>query len=52
VTKEQFQSGTYSQLLRTSFLKKKELIEDLISMHVRRSGSSVIGKVNLEIKRK
>nr|XP_021523352.1 protein FAM237A [Aotus nancymaae] len=44
--------GTYSQLLRTAFLKKKELIEDLISMHVHRSGSSVIGKVNQKIKRK
>ncbi|XP_012929946.1 uncharacterized protein Fam237a [Heterocephalus glaber] len=44
--------GAYSQLLRTPFLKKKELIEDLISMHVRRSGSRFIGKVNLEIKRK
>ncbi|XP_003925665.2 protein FAM237A [Saimiri boliviensis] len=44
--------GTYSQLLRIAFLKKKELIEDLISMHVHRSGSSVIGKVNQEIKRR
>ncbi|XP_008586746.1 PREDICTED: uncharacterized protein LOC103603940 [Galeopterus variegatus] len=44
--------GAYSQLLRTPFPKKKELIEDLINMHVHRSGSRFIGRVNLEIKRK
>uniref|UniRef100_A0A8C9QCJ0 Family with sequence similarity 237 member A n=1 Tax=Spermophilus dauricus TaxID=99837 RepID=A0A8C9QCJ0_SPEDA len=44
--------GAYSQLLRVPFLKKKELIEDWISMYVRRSGSRFVGKVNLEIKRK
>ncbi|XP_013012913.1 protein FAM237A [Cavia porcellus] len=44
--------GVYSQLLRSPFLKKKELIEDLISMRIRRSGSRFVGKVKLEIKRK
>ncbi|XP_003785050.1 protein FAM237A [Otolemur garnettii] len=44
--------GIYSQLLRTPSLKKKELIEDLISMHVRKSRSRFIGKVNLARKRK
>ncbi|XP_008844404.1 protein FAM237A [Nannospalax galili] len=44
--------GVYSQRLRTPFLKKKELIEDLISMHMRGSGSKFNGKLNLEIKRK
>ncbi|XP_012369164.1 protein FAM237A [Octodon degus] len=44
--------GEYSQFLRIPFLKKKELIEDLISMHVRTTGSRFVGKVNLEIKRK
>ncbi|XP_014439785.1 protein FAM237A [Tupaia chinensis] len=44
--------GTYPQRLRTPLLKKKELIEGLISTHVRRSRSRFIGKVNLEIKRK
>ncbi|XP_062057547.1 protein FAM237A [Lepus europaeus] len=43
---------TFSQLPRTLFLKKKELIGDLISMHVHRSGSRFIGKMNLEIKKK
>ncbi|XP_012380446.1 protein FAM237A [Dasypus novemcinctus] len=46
--------GAYSQLLKTTFLKKKEMIEDLISMYVRKSGSGFIGKMTsgLEIKRK
>ncbi|XP_012789257.1 protein FAM237A [Sorex araneus] len=46
--------GAYSQKLRTPFLKKKELIQDLISMRERRSGSKFIIKVtrDLEIKRK
>ncbi|XP_077741133.1 protein FAM237A [Canis aureus] len=46
--------GAYSQQLRTPFLKKKELIEGLISMHLHKSGSKFIGKVTsgLEIKRK
>ncbi|XP_002712632.1 protein FAM237A [Oryctolagus cuniculus] len=43
---------TFSQLPRTLFLKKKELIGDLISMHVQRSGSRFVGKMNLEIKKK
>ncbi|KAM5265326.1 protein FAM237A [Hipposideros larvatus] len=46
--------GAYSQQLRIPFLKKKELIEDLLMMHVRRSGPKFAGKVTsgLEIKRK
>ncbi|XP_012781480.2 protein FAM237A [Ochotona princeps] len=44
--------GTFSQLPRTLFLKKKELIQDLINMHAHRSGSRFIGKTKLEIKRK
>ncbi|XP_036783877.1 protein FAM237A [Manis pentadactyla] len=46
--------GAYSLQLRTPFLKKKELIEDLINMYIRRSGSKFTGKVTsgLEIKRK
>ncbi|XP_058563566.1 disintegrin and metalloproteinase domain-containing protein 23 isoform X7 [Neofelis nebulosa] len=46
--------GAYSQQLRTPFLKKKELIEGVISMHLHGSGSKLIGKVTrgLEIKRK
>ncbi|KAM9736043.1 protein FAM237A [Dama dama] len=46
--------GAYSQQRRTPSLKKKELIEDLISRHVRRSRSKFIGKVTsgLKIKRK
>ncbi|XP_042534926.1 protein FAM237A [Dipodomys spectabilis] len=44
--------GVYSQLLRTPFLKKKELIEDLISRHVHRSGPRFVGKLSLDIKRK
>ncbi|XP_003405973.1 protein FAM237A [Loxodonta africana] len=46
--------GSYSQLLRIPFLKKKELVEDLINMYVSRSGSRVIGEVTsgLRIKRK
>ncbi|XP_057599988.1 protein FAM237A [Hippopotamus amphibius kiboko] len=46
--------GGYSQRPRIPSLKKEELIEDLISMHVRRSGSKFIGKMTsgLEIKRK
>ncbi|CAD7686067.1 unnamed protein product [Nyctereutes procyonoides] len=46
--------GAYSQQLRTPFLKKKELIEGLISMRLHKSGSKFIGKVTsgLEIKRK
>ncbi|KAG8521051.1 Protein FAM237A, partial [Galemys pyrenaicus] len=33
----------HPQQLRTPFLKKKELIEDLISMHLRRSGFKLVG---------
>ncbi|XP_054442177.1 protein FAM237A [Pteronotus mesoamericanus] len=46
--------GAYPQLLRTPFLKKKKLIEDLLSMHMHRSGAKLPGKVRrgLEIKRK
>ncbi|KAB0407268.1 hypothetical protein E2I00_005791 [Balaenoptera physalus] len=46
--------GVYPQQPRIPSLKKKELIEDLISMHAHRSGSKFIGKVTnvLEIKRK
>ncbi|XP_007932995.1 protein FAM237A [Orycteropus afer afer] len=44
----------YSHLLRTPFLKKKELVEDVINMYVPRSGSRFTGKVTsgLKIKRK
>ncbi|XP_012969136.1 protein FAM237A [Mesocricetus auratus] len=42
----------YSQLLRTPFLKKKELIEDLINMHMHQRGSRFTGKVKLPGKRK
>ncbi|XP_047626207.1 protein FAM237A [Phacochoerus africanus] len=46
--------GTYSQQLRIPSLKKKEMIEDLISTHIHRSGSKFIGKItsDREIKRK
>ncbi|XP_046514176.1 protein FAM237A [Equus quagga] len=46
--------GTYSQQLRAPALKKKQLVEELINTHVRRSGSKFLGKVTsgLEIKRK
>ncbi|XP_006205280.1 protein FAM237A [Vicugna pacos] len=46
--------GAYSEQPRIPSLKKKELIEDLISMHIRRNGSKFTGKVTtgLEIKRK
>ncbi|XP_032492474.1 protein FAM237A [Phocoena sinus] len=46
--------GIYPQQPRIPSLKKKELIEGLINMHVHRSGSKFIGKVtsSLEIKRK
>ncbi|XP_037706028.1 protein FAM237A [Choloepus didactylus] len=48
------QQGVYFQPLRTPFLKKKEMIEDLISIYVHKSGSRFIGKVTsgLKIKRK
>ncbi|XP_074048680.1 protein FAM237A [Macrotis lagotis] len=47
-------SGTYYQFLRTPLLKKKELIGDLISIHMHKSGSRLIGRVtnDLGIKRK
>jgi hypothetical protein len=45
-------SGAYSQLLRTLFLKKKELIEDLTSMQMQKRGSRFTGKKKLEVKRK
>uniref|UniRef100_A0A8C6H413 Family with sequence similarity 237, member A n=1 Tax=Mus spicilegus TaxID=10103 RepID=A0A8C6H413_MUSSI len=44
--------GAYSQLLRTLFLKKKELIEDLTSMQMQRRGSRFTGKKKLGVKRK
>ncbi|XP_038604599.1 protein FAM237A [Tachyglossus aculeatus] len=43
--------GTYSQEPRTPLLKKKELIEDLISIHVLKSGSRLVGRVT-SLKRK
>uniref|UniRef100_A0A6I8NIN5 Family with sequence similarity 237 member A n=1 Tax=Ornithorhynchus anatinus TaxID=9258 RepID=A0A6I8NIN5_ORNAN len=43
--------GTYSQFPRTPLLKKKELIEDLISIHVLKSGSRLVGRVT-SLKRK
>ncbi|KAM5228736.1 protein FAM237A [Ctenodactylus gundi] len=44
--------GAYSQLLRTPFLKRKELIEDVISMYARGSGTRLLGKADVEIKKK
>ncbi|XP_052605611.1 protein FAM237A isoform X2 [Peromyscus californicus insignis] len=44
--------GAYSQLLRTPFLKKRELIGELISVHMRRRASRVGGKEKPEVKRK
>lgn len=46
--------GAYSQQLRIPNAKKKELIEDLLSMHVHRSGPKFAGNVTsgVEIKRK
>ncbi|XP_008054337.1 protein FAM237A [Carlito syrichta] len=44
--------GVYFQLLRPPFLKKKEMIENLISMHVPRVGPRGTGRVSLEMKRK
>ncbi|KAM4836517.1 protein FAM237A [Thomomys bottae] len=44
--------GAYPQLLRIHFLKKKELIEELISRHMHRSGSRFVGKLILDIKQK
>ncbi|XP_050010277.1 protein FAM237A [Alexandromys fortis] len=44
--------GAYSQLLRSPFLKKKELIEDLISVYMHRLASGFTGKAKLQVKRK
>ncbi|XP_015452004.1 protein FAM237A [Pteropus alecto] len=46
--------GAYSQQLRIPSLKKKELIEDLLNIHMHRSGSKFFGKMTsgLKMKRK
>ncbi|XP_075385042.1 protein FAM237A [Tenrec ecaudatus] len=46
--------GAYSQLLRISLQKKKELVGDLMHVHVPSSGSRFLGKVTsgLRIRRK
>ncbi|XP_038196991.1 protein FAM237A [Arvicola amphibius] len=44
--------GANPQLLRTPFSKKKELIEDLISVYMHRQASGFTGKVKLQVKRK
>ncbi|KAM9031576.1 protein FAM237A [Sarcophilus harrisii] len=41
-TNLQHTGSTYSQLLRAPLLKKKELIEDLMSIHKHKSGSRLI----------
>ncbi|XP_025066826.1 protein FAM237A isoform X2 [Alligator sinensis] len=46
--------GAFSHLQRILALKKKELIEDFVSIHVHKSGSTLLGRVtgDLGIKRK
>ncbi|KAM5326177.1 protein FAM237A [Glossophaga mutica] len=46
--------GAYSQQLGIPSLKKKKVIEDLLNVHMRRSGAALAGKVSrgLETKRK
>uniref|UniRef100_K7E5G2 Family with sequence similarity 237 member A n=2 Tax=Monodelphis domestica TaxID=13616 RepID=K7E5G2_MONDO len=50
----QHTGSSYSQFLRAPLLKKKGLIEDLISIHMHKSGSRLVGRVtsDLGIKRK
>ncbi|NP_001388875.1 protein FAM237A isoform X1 [Rattus norvegicus] len=43
--------GAYSQLLRSIYLKKKELIGDLTSMQLQKWGPGFTGKEKLQIKR-
>ncbi|XP_007520252.1 protein FAM237A [Erinaceus europaeus] len=44
--------GAYYRQLRTAFLKNKELIEELLSIHARRSGVKFMGKATSGLERK